>query len=235
VGSKEDGAVQVNLGSDGLGYLQSNNLAIGLARRPSGSAVKSALAFSLPAINIFVSSIAIDMTSDLQFFAAPRSYDDWETIPVSQLLSAPVARASILSSGATCTFDGAGLIATPPASTADTLVVQNSSPNSQVSLGLAETFSNSGDNSSVTGPSLFTNVGVNSKWVLAPMPTIAYIFTISSDVALGTVLPWQLYVPSAALVLLPPTSFSISNGLAVDLSNSGLMVTYNAETNSFSY
>ena len=225
--------MQVKIDQAGLTYLQANRLAIALARPSPSPDVGSALAFSLDAANVIGRSFAVTVQPELCCFVASGLFKSMQTVTPA-LLSPAVDRSAIGDTGAIASFDGSRLELDTSDAVPGMLLLHNGGRSDNVTMGLAETFANTAENSTVQAPSLLRAVARNTTWGLDELPLDAWLFTISASTPAGTIVPSQLFVPKpVGKATTAKVSVTASAALRVDLSDATLAVTYDAATRKF--
>jgi hypothetical protein len=226
--------MRVNIDPSGLSSLQKKHLAIALVRPAPSSGIRSALAFALPASNIIGSTFTISVAPRIRCLAAVGTFADMALL-VPGLSSDPIDRSDIDLAGVGCVFAANAIgIAPLEPPVPGTLLMENGSEGqiNNLTMGLAEAFSNSASNSEVEAPTLVTTVECGFRWAIEP-PGQAYLFLISDDVPAGTIIPPAFYVPPPPVKATTARMVTTTRALLVDPSDDKLTVTYKAATNTF--
>ncbi|MFL6858275.1 MAG: hypothetical protein ACJ8EB_10260 [Allosphingosinicella sp.] len=225
--------MRVNIDSSGLGYLQKNALAIALARPAPGADVLPTLAFSLPATSIVGTSFSISVATTIRCFAAGGVFASDATV-VPGLCSPPLERADVAANGAVCVFaDNMIGVEVPAPPMPGVLLIENASPGqASLSMGLAETFGNTADNSVVQAATLVKTTDTGMRWAM-DLPQQAYLFLISDDVVAGTIVPATLYKPRPPAKATKAKLVTTNVAILVDPADENLVVTYNSRTHAF--
>ncbi|MCB8836508.1 hypothetical protein [Aurantimonas sp. VKM B-3413] len=223
--------MKVSIDKAGLSYLQAQRLAVAIARPQPSPEVGSALVFSLPALDIIGGDFTVAPTPDVQAMAASPTYGNWQRVPL-QLTSRVFSRADVSGPGIVCSFDGTTITATTQDAIAGELLISNDSPTSNLTFGLVETFTNSADNQNTAAPSLVRPLDADMRWDLS-LPSAAWVFTLSDDQAVGTIVPPQLYRPKLMAMARRAVSTVAGRALSVDLSDPALAIAYDMKTHAF--
>lgn len=226
--------MRVNIDSSGLAGLQRKKLAIALVRAPSDT--PAPLAFMLPATSIISSTFTISVEPPARCFAAVGTFGSLQQV-VPGLYSDPLDRSEIGETGTACVFASNAISAAPLSPPqAGTLLIENGGDGAlnDLTMGLAETFSNTASNSSVEAPTLASVVESGFRWEITELPSLAYLFLISDNIAAGTIIPPSFYLPPPSTKASTTSRMVMTTrGLLVDLSDPTLTATYNSRTNSF--
>jgi len=221
--------MQVTIANADLQTLQQSGMAIGIARASPSPDVASTLAFSLDASEIVGTKVPIALNGGIYCFAATGGCDDFAVVAAQLTSQAAVDRSGVAATGAMFTYEMDSLALKTAGQTPGTLVLRNGGGPADLVLGIAEMF----EGAPQLVPTLLRPVGPNLSLVFEDVSSDAYLFTISADVAVGTVLPPSLYLPAEDGDD-APASLTISPGLAVDLSDPDLSVQYDSATGTFS-
>jgi hypothetical protein len=234
--------MQVAIDAMGRSYLQSSGLSVAMANALTGTnGLKAPVSYMVPGTSLLADTFTVSWGDGLQAFVSTGTCGDYDVVPIS-LSSATFTRQAVAANGCACRFDGAAIGVVGQGSPNVVTIAYlppGTGPRPAIATGLVQAMSDTASNSSqAQSPGFVTSLDPNQTVPMPPPGPLVYVFLLSCNVAVGTIVPPQTYIPSPVaaanrLVQAGDLGMKIGLGLQVDVSQPSVQIHFDTASKTF--